>query len=108
MRKLLATIALAGGLGLAGAGLLALPGGADGAPPSGASAVTLAVDNLKGNCPSCVFILDRTLSRLDGVSRVEVSQRTGTVTVTYDAAATEVAALTSATAAAGFPSRPVE
>ena len=67
--------------------------------------VTLAVDNLF--CVTCPYIVKQTLARIDGVSAVEVSYREQTAVVTFDDAKTDVAALTTATGDAGFPSRPV-
>ena len=71
--------------------------------------VTLAVDNLKGNCPSCAFIVRSAPSDVEGVARVEVSTQSGTATVIYDdAKLADVAALSQATAAVGFPSQPLQ
>ncbi len=67
--------------------------------------VTLAVDNLF--CVTCPYIVKQTLARIDGVSAVEVSYREQTAVVTFDDDMTDVAALTTATGDAGFPSRPV-
>ncbi len=67
--------------------------------------VTLAVDNLF--CVTCPYIVKQTLARIDGVSAVEVSYREKTAVVTFDDDMTDVAALTTATGEAGFPSRPV-
>ncbi len=65
--------------------------------------VTLAVDNLF--CVTCPYIVKQTLTRIDGVSAVEVSYREKTAVVTFDDDKTDVAALTTATGNAGFPSR---
>ena len=65
--------------------------------------VTLAVDNLF--CVTCPYIVKQTLARIDGVSAVEVSYREQTAVVTFDDDMTDVAALTTATGDAGFPSR---
>ncbi len=65
--------------------------------------VTLAVDNLF--CVTCPYIVKQTLARIDGVSAVEVSYREQTAVVTFDDAKTDVAALTTATGDAGFPSQ---
>lgn len=66
---------------------------------------TLAVQNV--TCISCAPIVKRTLARVPGVSRVAVSESSGTATatVTFDTARTDVAALVQATTNAGFPSR---
>ncbi len=65
--------------------------------------VTLAVDNLF--CVTCPYIVKQTLARIDGVSAVEVSYQEKTAVVTFDDAKTDIAALTTATGDAGFPSR---
>lgn len=68
--------------------------------------VRLSVDNM--TCASCPYIVERTLAGVDGVTRVEVSYREKTAVVTFDDARTGVAALTAATAGAGYPSRATE
>ncbi len=70
---------------------------------AGERTVTLALDNLF--CVSCPYIVKQTLARIDGVSAVEVSYQEKTAVVTFDDAKTDVAALTTATSDAGFPSR---
>lgn len=69
---------------------------------------TLEVQNV--SCVTCVPIVKHTLTRVPGVSRVAVAERSGTATatVTFDAARTDVAALVQATTNAGFPSRAVQ
>ena len=47
----------------------------------------------------------KSLSRVPGVTAVEVSAKTHTATVTYDDAKTSTAALIAATTNAGYPSR---
>jgi mercuric ion binding protein len=75
------------------------------APAAGASAaertVTLGVENMY--CAACPHIVRQTLTRVPGVQRVEVSYQSRTATVTFDDARTGVAALTAATAQAGYP-----
>ena len=68
--------------------------------------VTLAVDGM--TCASCPYIVRETLRRVCGVAKVEVSFETRRAVVTFDEGKTTVAALTEATAAAGFRSHPVE
>lgn len=68
--------------------------------------VTLRVDNM--SCASCPPVVKKSLGRIDGVSRVEVSLEANTAIVTYDDAKTDVAALIDATTNAGYPSRPAE
>ena len=65
--------------------------------------VTLALDDLW--CPSCAYIVKRTLASLPGVEAVDVSYDDKRARVTYDDAATDTTALTEATARVGFPSR---
>ena len=67
------------------------------------TSVTLSVDNLF--CATCPFIVKRTISRVSGVSAVEVSYEKRTAVVTFDDAKTDVAAITAATARVGFPSK---
>lgn len=67
--------------------------------------VTLDVENV--SCVTCAPIVKRTLSRMPGVSRVVVVERTGAAiaAVTFDDARVTADALTVATTNAGFPSR---
>ena len=53
--------------------------------------VTLKVDNLF--CATCPYIVKRTLSRIPGVTEVEVSCEEKTAVVTFDDRKTDVAAL---------------
>ena len=64
--------------------------------------VTLAVENM--NCASCPYIIKQSLTRVDGVSEVDVSYQERTATVTFDDTRTAVQDLTAATADMGFPS----
>ncbi|MGH8588612.1 MAG: mercury resistance system periplasmic binding protein MerP [Gammaproteobacteria bacterium] len=68
--------------------------------------VTLRVDNM--SCASCPPVVKKSLGRIDGVSRIEVSLEANTAIVTFDDAKTDVAALIDATTNAGYPSRPTE
>jgi mercuric ion binding protein len=63
--------------------------------------VTLDVENMY--CAACPHIVRQTLLRVPGVQRAEVSYRARTATVTFDDATAGVAALTAATAEAGYP-----
>lgn len=67
--------------------------------------VTLAIKNM--SCVTCGPIIQKSLARAPGVRRVAVSVKTGAATVVFDDAKANVAALTTATAKAGFPSRVV-
>lgn len=68
--------------------------------------VTLAVEKM--TCASCPYIVKQALTRVPGVKHAEVSFEQKSAVVTFDDAKTDVAALTSATSEAGFPSRPRE
>jgi mercuric ion binding protein len=80
------------------------PGGGPGAAAE--KTVTLRVDNM--SCATCPTVVKKSLGRMDGVSRVEVSLEAKTAIVTYDDAKTDVAALIDATTNAGYPSRLAE
>ncbi len=67
---------------------------------------TLKVDNLF--CATCPYIVKRTLSRIPGVTEVEVSYEEKTAVVTFDDRKTDVAALMAATAGTGFPAKIIE
>jgi mercuric ion binding protein len=64
--------------------------------------VRLFVANM--SCPSCPYIVRKTLARVPGVSAVDVSFEDKTATVTFDDNKASVASLTEATANAGYPS----
>lgn len=108
MKRLLGRIALLSVLSLGGLGFVTtMQPAAETAAIAAESTVTLAVDYLKGGCPSCVFIVRGALSEVDGVAAVDVSAETGTAIVTFDDAKTDITALTAATTNAGYPSRPL-
>ncbi len=65
--------------------------------------VTLAVENM--TCALCAPTVKKSLSRVKGVIRVEVSAEKESATVTFDDAKTDADALTAATRNAGYPSR---
>jgi mercuric ion binding protein len=73
-----------------------------GAAPAADRAVTLSVPTM--NCPLCPITVRKALSRVEGVSRAEVSYQKKETTVTFDDARTSVDALRRATAEAGYPS----
>ena len=79
-----------------------LSGAAFGAPRT----ETLRVSHM--TCESCPFIVRHALLAVPGVSAAAVSFADKTATVTFDDARTDVAALTQATAAAGYPSEIVK
>ena len=68
--------------------------------------VTLAVDNM--TCELCPPIVKKSLARVPGVARADVSAERHTATVVFDDQQTTVAALTAATTQAGYPSRPAD
>lgn len=65
--------------------------------------VTLAVENM--TCATCPPIVRKSLARIPGVSKVDVSAESNTATVVFDDERTTVAALIEATTKAGYPSR---
>lgn len=64
--------------------------------------VTLAVSNMY--CATCPVALKKALSRVDGVTAVDVSFDKKETTVTFDDQKATVEALAKATTDAGFPS----
>ena len=73
---------------------------------AGDQTTTLKVEGM--TCASCPYQVKKSLTGVEGVKAAEVSLETKLATVTFDNAKTDVAALTAATAGAGFPSSPVE
>jgi len=65
--------------------------------------VTLTVENM--TCVTCGPVVKKSLSRISGVTAVEVSAEAHTATVTYDDAKTSTKALIAATTNAGYPSQ---
>jgi Cd2+/Zn2+-exporting ATPase len=57
-------------------------------------------------CADCALGLEKSLRRIPGVTRVEVSPATGAVAVEYDADTTDLATFEQAIAKAGYPVRP--
>ena len=68
--------------------------------------VTLAVDNM--TCELCPPIVKKSLARVPGVAKTDVSAERHTATVVFDDQKTTLAALVAATTNAGYPSRPVQ
>jgi mercuric ion binding protein len=66
--------------------------------------VTLAVNNMY--CAACPHTVKASLEAVPGVTKVAVSYKDKTATVTFDDVKTGVSALTAATANAGYPSAP--
>lgn len=82
---------------------LLLAGASVGAAPQTA---TLSVPTM--SCASCPITIKAALSKVPGVASVKSDLAKRRTMVAYDDAKTDVAALSKATAAAGFPSTPVE
>ncbi|QJD28573.1 mercury resistance system periplasmic binding protein MerP [Methylococcus geothermalis] len=64
--------------------------------------VTLSVPGM--TCAACPITVKKALSKVDGVSKVDVNFEKRQAVVTFDDARTHVEALTKATADAGYPS----
>lgn len=64
--------------------------------------VTLDVPGM--TCPTCPITIKKSLRKIDGVGAITADVEKKTVTVTYDDTKTQPAALTRATADAGYPS----
>lgn len=86
---------------LTGPFLAAVLIGYSGAAVSAERTVSLGV---KMSCPTCPYIVKRSLQKVSGVSEVKVSYADQTAVVRFDDAKTDVTALTDATKAVGFPS----
>ena len=87
--------------------ILAAVGAALAAPASAAErTVTLAVDNM--TCELCPPIVKKSLARVPGVTKAEVSAETHRAVVTFDDNRASVATLVNATTNAGYPSRVVQ
>jgi mercuric ion binding protein len=89
MKKLLATLVFATGFAPA----------AWAAPQT----VTLAVPSM--NCATCPITIKKALSKVEGVSKVDVTFEPREAVVTFDDAKTSVQNLTKATEDAGYPSQ---
>lgn len=78
------------------------------APAQVQGAVQEVVLRIEGmTCSSCATTVGTALKRLDGVLEARVSYDPAQALVRYDAARVSVAALTAATARAGYPSQPL-
>lgn len=73
-----------------------------GAAVAAEKTVTLSVPGMY--CASCPYIVKQSLAKIGGVGQVKTSLETKTAIVTYDDQKTNVAALTAATANAGYTS----
>lgn len=71
---------------------------------AGERTVTLKVENM--TCDLCAPTVKKSLSRVNGVIRVEVSAAKETATVTFEDTKIDLDVLIAATKNAGYPSRP--
>ena len=76
------------------------------AASAGSRTVELSVPSM--DCPVCPITVKKALTRVPGVTRVEVDFDQRLATVTYDDTRTEAVALTQATTNAGYPSTVVD
>jgi periplasmic mercuric ion binding protein len=76
---------------------------AGGPPPATERTVTLAVDNM--TCETCPPIVRKSLARIPGVAKADISAKTGTATVVFDDTVASVDVLVAARTNAGYPSR---
>lgn len=67
--------------------------------------VTFAVENM--TCASCPYIVKKTMERVPGVAKVDVSFANKTATVTFDDTTTKPGDIAGASADAGYPAKPV-
>ena len=77
------------------------------APPVAANAQTATIRVGNMYCPSCPYIVQRTLLATPGVIEASVSLRNQMAVVRFDPARAGVAELVGALGAIGYPSRPV-
>lgn len=82
--------------------LIALMGALSSPVWAATKTVTLGVPGM--TCAACPITVKTALSKVDGVEKTEVSFEKREAVVTFDDAKTTVAALTKATAGAGYPS----
>ena len=68
--------------------------------------ITLSVPDM--SCASCPITVKAALSKVSGVASVKSDLAKRQTTVAFDDAKTDVAAISKATAAAGYPSAPVQ
>ena len=69
-------------------------------------AQTFAVENM--TCAACPITVRKAMSRVDGVQSVDVDFDAKTVTVAYDPALTDTAAIAEASTSVGFPAHVVD
>ena len=82
------------------------------AAPVQAAQKTIVLNVDKADCELCAPIVKRTVSRVSGVSAVQLAEANATApavaTVTFDDAVTSVETIVKATTNAGYPSHPVQ
>lgn len=64
---------------------------------------TLAVDNM--TCAACPITVKKAISKVNGVTKVEVSHEKREAVVTFDEAKASLQAIAKASADAGYPAR---
>jgi mercuric ion binding protein len=74
------------------------------AAPAWAASNTVTLFVPAMNCPVCPITVKKALTKVPGVSNVEVNFDRGEATVTFDDGRASVEALTQATGDAGYPS----
>lgn len=68
--------------------------------------ITLSVPDM--NCPSCPYIVEKSISSVEGVQSAKVELKTRTCSVTFDDAVASIEDILGATAGIGFKSSVVE
>ena len=74
------------------------------AAPIWAATQTVTLSVTKMTCAACPIVVRKALSKVDGVSKIDVNLDRKEAIVAFDNAKTNVQALTKATENAGFPS----
>lgn len=74
------------------------------AAPGWAASKTVTLDVPGMTCAMCPITVEKALTRVDGVTKVDVTFETREAVVTFDDTRTTVAELTRATRDAGYPS----
>ena len=68
--------------------------------------ITLSVPDM--NCPSCPYIVEKSISVVEGVQSAKVELKTRTCSVTFDDAVASIEDILGATAGIGFRSTLIE
>ena len=69
---------------------------------SATQTVTLSIPDM--SCPACPITVKKSLSKVDGVEKVQVNFEKREATIVFDDAKTTTGKLTEATESAGYPS----